>query len=1361
MSDVSEFFSQATNFVSAVYGRVDPRTGLYGININSGHLVANKLMGPILPLVLSYSPISTTNVGLGVGVSFGMSIYEGDSQSGLLSLGSGERYRVESGMVQQKKLDSFRFNMDGDNYSIFHKDGGVEILTRMGNVCVPQQIFNSAGYSITLKWDFDNCDNVVLTSVSDDIQDMLSITYSSTKVDMRVLPYQSEGYTVSLYLSDGYHLTQVTSDAPGKDKPALNWTIDYTDMAELGANWGMWATSLTLPGGLIEAVQYRGDEQAQRFPDGSGLLPLPCVTLMSITDGVGLLSQTAYTYTDTNFLGYSSEVSWDSGRDNLYNASSYYRYGSTQTHTDEVGLITETIRTYNNYHLLVTQELRCKDCITEHATEYYIDESLMFDEQPSQYQLPKVRITTWNQGKKSRSERTTTTFDESGNPLTQSIISIDDAQNETPIQAATVWEYYSSGGESGCPAEPNGFTRFIKTKTVMPATLAGYSVSPQITKYSYLGLETPLESEAVITTALMIGSEELYSGSQLLSKVAYSYAEKTDTANDFGRLLNTEHTHHPFGEEGAKFLTSLASTWQVSDKALIEVQTLTACAQSVTNSRTLSLFTAQVLASTDALGVINEAAYDALGRVISVTTAKGTDYESIRTCEYIIEDTQSMPFSITEVDANNNRIRTKCNVAGKPVRLEVSLADDPSGRWNILKTVSYDTKLRPAIITNMDYIVCGPDANHLEEPIPYYSLVTEMDYDGWEQVNLKSMSDGQKHWSNTDPIAMTVTKYTIGGKVRGDTTVTTYNGNRRPIKIETYDAKYGSSPFPLSATPSSMVLQEYDGLNRLRKHTDELGRVTTYGYDEFGRVTTTTLPKVFGSPSPGTKITRSYSALSPLAWVTDIQVIAEYEPLIGQLLPPVSIGTQVYDELGRITQRISGGRSWTATYSSQSGSVTSPSSVTSPKKNTLNYQYVAELGGKLSRVEKSSNPCHNRIFTYSKAHGGTNKIVGALLTATITKSPNPKTTATNTYTLAGRLATEKLSPAMPLTRYAYTVTGKTTHYTDVAGETQAIEYDCYGRVCSVSNSDVTAVFSYDDLGRLQQWITMNVVSSETLTTKIEFDGLGREIKRSVTSSRSANSWELRQTWYTNHQLNTKLLYRNEQMVRKEVYTYDARNRLVNYVVSGNSEEMPADERGNRIRSQIITYDAYSNIKCIQSEFEDGLRDNMFCTYGNTADPCQLTNVAHSHSSYSNPLSAPITYDANGLLISDGMGRTFCDSGSVLEGYLESVTYSETGKTPRHSLYRYDANNRMIKQDNTDLYYCGTRLVNQVEGNNGVRLLVGPAGNIAQIRTGANSGIWLSGIDANGSVLSVESVDKSVLQIYGPHGEQGFGVHDER
>lgn len=1392
-SPLSSFFTQATNFTSAVSGGVDPRTGQYGINVTVGTLVANNLFGPKLPLTFSYSPMSTADVGLGTGFSLGLTSYNVQTQR--LSLSTGEQYQVlvDSGgnvTVQQKKLNSFDFAMKDGTYQVFHKDGSIEVLSPKGHVRVPEKIYTAAGYFITLQWDNRDENQPRLTGIKDQAGlQLLSAQYPSReKATLTVLPGDAlRGYKVDLSLSNG-QLYTIQSNALGVGKELLTWEIDY---ASVGF-WGYWASSLTSPGGMVEVASYCSPSEGHQYPSGAPAdlkkNPLPFVYSL-VTKGKGQpdvkVTYKYNLYNACNFLGFGGPTSWSSQQDNLYSAASTYQYGSSQVHTTG-GVDTVIERTYNNYHLLVTNKSTRGDCSTTQTTEYFLKPNTDFKAQPAKYLLPKNSTKTWTQGGRKRSERTTTDFDDLGNPLSKQMVSIDKNNVETPIQFDTKWEYYGADGEkddvkegTGCPAVAHKFKRFIKTMTVTPVLNGNYEdAAAQITYYSYIGIDTPDKVSGVIPVAIVKNAERQCSGAQTLSTDTYEYADKSDVTNGFCRLIQTISTHYPAGngkdskgKDSPSYSTTVNQTTQLDATAntLTQVQTLSVkdCLDQA-STKVLCRFTGRPLKTIDALGVIEAVAYDKLGRVMSHTVAEGSHYERTQTSTYTIDATKETPFSIVVTDGLGNKVRTGLSSSKMAVLGEVQLAGGTD--WFTLTKQTYDNALRPLVATAMDYApsqVAGAAAEMTAATTVAQTQRFTQAYDNWGQNHLVSTIEGQQHWSLTDPIAMTVTAYTAGqNNAVSATTVTSYNGNQQPISVKLYAADS-----KLDGTAYSATSQFYDGHNQLRKQVDELGRITTYEYDVFGRVTTTTLPLVSGEKK-ATQVIRVYSENSPSALLAKIKVAAEAKANGA----PVSLGTQTFDGLGRVTQRTSGGRTWSATYDAMSGSLNKPSTVTSPNNNTLNYTYVAELGGKVARIDKSTDAQY-KAFTYQKvaveelkaggallqADVGANntasnsivntdaatvkelKAVGALLQADIGIHKTASSSIVNTYAATGRLATQAFSSS-PATGYVYTVAGRVAHYTDVSSATRKDSYDSYGRVQTIDNKDVVTTLTYDDLGRLQQWVS--VAGTQTLTTTLEWDGLGRETKRTVNSSNNENNWVLTQTWNLNHQLNSKTLNSNGALMCKEGYTYDERNRLVHYTAEGT--QLPQDEKGNHITIQHLTYDVYNNLTYVYNTFDGVLgADVITYKYGAASDPCQLVSIAHSKYG----ASKDMLYDSNGALTDDGMGRTFTYKGSVLEGYLNDVSFFVKGKGPTLSVYQYDAMNRMIKQDNTDLYYRGSTLVTQKEGENVVRLLDGPGGNMAQVRTGTNAGTWLTGIDGHGSVLSVENGAGQDIQVYGPWGEQ--------
>ena len=741
---------------------------------------------------------------------------------------------------------------------------------------------------------------------------------------------------------------------------------------------------------------------------------------------------------------------------------------------------------------------------------------------------------------------------------------------------------------------------------------------------------------------------------------------------------------------------------------------------STNQTQAASRFTGRVITSKNALEMTSQASYDKLGRVLSATSAVGTDYENTRTFSYVIGDA-SAPYTITGTDALGNQGRTIVDGLGGFLNGQVKLKGGSS--WQVLQTRSYDSAGRLTSTTSQDFDL-------VTNFTPYGTLTATTAYDDWGNADCATQS-GVQHVSASDPVALAKTQYSVSvsGSTRTSKTVTTQD----IANYASYTALYAADAAE-NAAASSTTTQKYDGWNRLRASTDELGRTTTYEYDVFDRVIKTTLPKASVETS-ATVVTRTYSPDSPSQILTDICVNG------------ISMGTRVVDGLGRCLSQTSGGRTWTATYNPTCGSLTSPATVTSPYGVTVNYTYQPELGGKLVKNEVASGSASLNTDTKTLSY---NAFTGALASATSTTA-HGISSITNTFDATGRLETETFSQGGTATSYAYTVAGKTKSYTDVTGMTWEVKSrDIYGRPTQVADTDVQLDLFYDVLGRLYQWkaTDLSLSAKPSLTTTLTWDTFDREAGRTVSSSSSGNSWTITSTYNANDQLAGRCLTRNDSVVRTETYTYDARNRLIDYNCSGS--EPAHDAKGLAIKEQTFSYDSYDNITQLQTTYQDNTTDQATYTY-DTTDPCQLKTVTHTHASY--PASTTLAYDAAGCLTDDGEGRNFTYDHGINCGYLLSVT--KAGQT---SNLAYDPLSRLIDEDGTKLFYRGSALVNQIQdASNKARFITGPGGNLAQVRTGSNAGVWLSGSDASGSILSIDSDTTSQTQIYGPHGEQPAGA----
>ncbi|WP_139253326.1 hypothetical protein [Burkholderia ubonensis] len=493
MNSSPSFFTQAENF-SMVSSGVDPRTGMYIVNINLGTVLGNNGQGPSFPFVLSYSPLTGLSLNngpadapFGAGVGMKVTTYDTSNSPCRLTLSTGEQYLVDefgdTVFIRQKKLDTIHIEKSSDQYKLTYKSGTVEILNIPPDgscIMTSTQISNASGHSLILNW--DTLPEVPqLTSIQDDNKNtLLFIDYSDPSApSVHFLPdNQQEGYRVVLQLQNG-QLSTVTNYALGDNNP-LTWSLLSPEPVGDGS-WGQWIVGMTTPGGLTETAHYYKDGRGAEFPDSANLPVLPQVYQLTRDPGgdpkVSPAMTTQFSYTDYDFLGAGSGVDWSSTQDNLYAITGDYSYGSTATLTDGSATITTT-RTYNKYHLLTDVVVSQNGSIYATHTDYWLDPNAEFDSQPPQFQLPKAVTSTWQstQPPSQRQEVLQTVYDQKGN-LTQ---------RSDPDGTVTVCHYYpADGSEQGCPNDPTGFVRFLKSVTITPPTTQYPDALPQIITYEY------------------------------------------------------------------------------------------------------------------------------------------------------------------------------------------------------------------------------------------------------------------------------------------------------------------------------------------------------------------------------------------------------------------------------------------------------------------------------------------------------------------------------------------------------------------------------------------------------------------------------------------------------------------------------------------------------------------------------------------------------------------------------------------------------------------------------------------------------------------------------------------------------------
>ncbi|WP_199639227.1 RHS repeat-associated core domain-containing protein [Serratia sp. PAMC26656] len=1360
MSNETLFFSQAFNFSSAVSGGVDPRTGQFGINITIGKLIANNLLGPAIPLMLSYSPMNAANVGFGVGFSLGLTTF--DSLSGQLVLATGEQYQVDGKLkIQQQKLRHVSIEQQENRYKLTYKDGRIEILEGLGQIPngsqpkVPTRIISAEGRLINLVW---NASYSRLQSIADEQgTTLVSIAYpdnTNSTTRITVLPEgDDERYLVQLFFSTGYLQKIESKKTLTSTDLVLRWQIEYDAALPDKKIWGKWANALTSPGGFKVLANYasgKGHSFPQSAPEPLKSARLPYVRSFVTKPGAGQPDmELTYDYSAKNFLGFNSNAKWRKNADCLYDCTDdNYVYTSTETHDDKQGVLTTVSRTYNRFHSLtgeVTQKTRGGKVATtvSKTIEYNLKKNKGYGDQDPTVQFPSLSTTSWEQTlqengksvKKTRSEVTRTVYDNDGNQTLQESHCID-VNNDKTFLGSTIWTYYPPVGEThdprtgvGCPGDPNtfnianGIRRFIKSITTTPADSDYDDLQTSTVQYRYDSFSRPKSSLPLDMTAVFKVEECHSYGTQLLAKSAYDYADatkttKTSKTNEFGRLISTTDTHYPDADAtpDVYFTRHAMMDTDVVGKTLIRTITLSTYDEKVppvSQTQNASRFSGRINTVVDALGVQAAASYDPIGRVKSATSAVGTAYANQRKFDYEIGTTS--PFVIVGTDALGNQTCVRFDAAGAPVEGQVKLAGGQ--KWQPIQSRTYDNAGRVITAISQDFLT-GADE------LPYAKVATTMTFDDWGQNDSVTTLNDIQSFTVNDPITLTTTTYSASkGKptIQSSKTVVTKDIRHRSVTAALFSA--GSQT---GAKPYSQTIGKYDGLNRLRQFTDERGRITTYVYDAFGRVTATTLPKVTGEDNKATVVSRRYFAASPSSLVKELKVNGH------------SIGTRDFDGLGRIRSQSAGGREWSSTYDIVSGSLSRPATVTSPYGTTVKLTYLKELKGKLTSRSMEDVADHASYAYYPKT--------GRLKSAASTGVSGTSSIQNTADARTGRLLSETFSQGGKPTQYEYTVLGKLKSYTDVTGVMRKVnETDGYGRATSIIDSDVRLNVSYDELGRIHSWEATDLKTAPnlTLTTTVSWDKEDREHTRTVVSS-NGNTWSQTLDYFPNHLLKSRSLVRKGKQVCTEDFVYDERNRLKTYNCSG--AEPVTDAKGLAIRHQTFSFDAFDNLQSVRTDYQDGSSDDMTCSY-EAKDPCQLKGVTHTHPAY--PADIALHYDNAGCLVDDGEGSTFTYDQNINPGRLLSAKKGTNGVS---SDYGYDALDRLISDDGTALFYRGATLLNQLASDGNVRFVNGIGGNAAQVRSGENAGIYLSGTDASGSILSVESTSHHETLTYGPYGE---------
>ncbi|MBV7574071.1 type IV secretion protein Rhs [Pseudomonas sp. PDM32] len=873
--------SNAFNFSEFLAGGIDPRTGLYTCSLTLGEVTCGVLTGPTLPIRLFFSPLNGGDSGFGKGWSMPLTHY--DVVSGVLTLSGGESYKARQTSTQlvfaELKLETLKVLCPGPGrFDVVHKSGLREELQVYGasGMAVPIRIVAANGAAIMLDYISINGEPV-LSQVRDDRRTLLAVTRTPGQVSLTEYPDTECAVTFALKLVND-EVTSIRLPEEG------TWSLTYEPKGALTC-----LTKVESPLGARELIGY--EEAGHQLPPDAPFRSIPHVISHTLYPGQQQPSITTnYEFSQTNFLGFDDDdIRWSRDGDTLYQSSSDYQYSSMETLMDGAKVHRRTQRTYNKYHLLVSQVTTCNQALTAQTIKYHVEPDKSFDQQPAQFRMPRVQ-TLLHENRKTRTkceEVTETDFDASGNLL----------RHVAPNGVVTLAQFYPANGDEGCPADPLGFIRFEKHRTVLPAPGFASAATTEF-RYRYQLLGEPQAAGSHVVLVQETFYERSDENDTLRSQTDLTYVDLPTDTQRHGLLQKQTVTYN-----GQASATEFHYTL---DTSTLDLQTLQIGFDGARRTSSLRFSATNGLK----LSEQNEDegqivfTYDRLGRVLSETIAPGSDVAATRLTRYLPANGPGSSAKSIITDPNGVQQRISYDGIGRVIEIEEQDADQSSpGEFRQVYAASHD---RLGQLTGEVHTDWWPGQTR--------ALHTRFVFDDWGEVKTTIRPDGRREHRDADPVSRQETTWQEGmGK-----SVTLFNDFGKPVSIELLDTGEQSL---------GKQLFEYDGLGRSVGQTDPLGNRTTFEYDVFDRLTRSVLPD-------GHAVQTDYAAHSR-------------EPLpVAVTMAGRTVGQQRFDGLGRLVQSSCGGRTSSAGYIAGSSQ---PAWKQRPDGERIEFRYEPGLGGRMTQ----------------------------------------------------------------------------------------------------------------------------------------------------------------------------------------------------------------------------------------------------------------------------------------------------------------------------------------------------------------------------------------------------------------------------
>ncbi|RXV65323.1 hypothetical protein D1006_35050 [Burkholderia stabilis] len=1218
--------SAAQNFASFANGGVDPRTGLYSFTLNLPVAPANNLAGPELDLRLSFNPLGGDDFGFGQGWAPNLSRLSRHSPR-VLALSTGERFHLASSgsepLLPERKLQSFRFWLDDESHArVIHRDGRIEHLTwpGFGDHLLPALIEGPNGRWVKLDYALEAGVARLARITDEEDRELLRIT----KTDGLLMFY------------------------PQRDDPSFFFRMSFISgrletLALPGSIGGQWRfsyynndtypsiTQVTQPLGAVEQIAYEGVHQVP-----GGRPALPRVTRHTVAPGAGQPAVVySYLYDDNgnNFLGYNAITRWpDDGSDPLYALRSDYTYAVTAVQ-EANGKRRTVRRQYNRFHWQlseITQQGSSRLTRTTLFTDYA---SKTFAELPDTCQLATGTLTEWydTQTTQKREERTTSEYDAVGNLLRQ-------------VDASGViieYSWYDAAEQDGCPADPWGFVRHMKSMIRRPGNaderqgiLAG--AGEQVTTYRYCALPLPAQTPASrsrkildlpdVNAYIVIQQETILPrGSQGPADVtAYEYHDDSAEPTSFGRLKRQVQRFNGFE-------TSQTYSYTLSDEEHLQTTLELTTSDGIAASSEVqqSLSSGQTVFTRDPLKVETRSTYDGLKRLSTLSIFPNP---AQRRFGYRLWN-DGEPARQINTNAAGISEHNVLDGLGKAVEQYVQLPGQSEDTAQVVWRAEYDAFGQ--LYRETTYDNCG-------EGDAIVSLTTTFDYDDWGQLATTQEPDGVLQTSDTNPIGpfgqVTRSWRSLAAQTPADGVAeVVYNRLGLPWESRLFSNDH--------TTLRQRTRHYYDGFGQqLREELwykdfegKEQTRVTAYRYDGWGRLTETRLPN-------GERIDQRYAKHSTEALVSQVGYAAADASIISPL------AERQFDLLGRVTRVTQGGRSSNYAYE---GAQPLPTTLTRADGSELTFTYTPALTTAPTTVKSNSQGYRYDFHP-----------VTGLLEEAAPNEPGNGIDCHYTYNPLGQLVEEARESKAYITTLSHSLGGRRQTRGDSGLSEQQWRYDDFGRLKEGQIDQVHTHVEYDALGRVYRQCGAGI------TCEISYDDLGREsLRKLLRSSDETGLWTYQLTWNDDGTLaqRTTLAGDENRALLRERFEYDERNRLKRHRCTGEESWLPRDRFELPYKTQEFTLDPLDNVRsCVTTYADDRVGSSEF-RYDKD-DACQLASVLHIFADGSTQ-EEHFSYNQLGQLETrSSSGNEQSRFGYDSLGRLQTMTVGG-----EHSRYHYDPN----------------------------------------------------------------------------------------